>query len=239
MPSPEHWSAALREATEADGVRVLECHQRSPQVVQLLLSTRPSVAPPEIVRSVKGRLQYLLRAGHPRAFRRNYRLESVGSASCKVIEKYVEQQLGHHRMADPRVQERIARWQINDARIDLSRIRYSAHGQFIYNLHPVLVHADRWQYCGYEVMRRTHDMVLAVAAKKHLLLSKAGITADHLHLTIGCDVKISPQDVALGFLNNLAYAHGMRPVYQFGYYVGTFGAYDLERSGNRSVGNAY
>jgi hypothetical protein len=32
-------------------------------------------------------------------------------------------------------------------------------------------------------------------------------------------------DVALGFLNNLAYTQAMRPVYQFGGYIGTFGEY--------------
>ena len=26
----------------------------------------------------------------------------------------------------------------------------------------------------------------------------------------------SPESVALGFLNNLAYVHGMRPIYQYG-----------------------
>jgi len=31
----------------------------------------------------------------------------------------------------------------------------------------------------------------------------------------------------LSYLNNLAYAHGMRPRYQFGFYVGTFGPCSL------------
>jgi len=33
--------------------------------------------------------------------------------------------------------------------------------------------------------------------------------------------------VALGYLNNLAYAHGMTALYSFSYYVGTFGEYDM------------
>ena len=37
----------------------------------------------------------------------------------------------------------------------------------------------------------------------------------------------SPEEIALAYMNNLAFAHGMRPVYQFGYYVGTFGEYDM------------
>jgi hypothetical protein len=32
--------------------------------------------------------------------------------------------------------------------------------------------------------------------------------------------------VALGFLNNLAFVHGMKAVFQMGAFVGTFGEYD-------------
>jgi hypothetical protein len=44
---------------------------------------------------------------------------------------------------------------------------------------------------------------------------------------LGCGVAESPSTVALCYLNNLAYAQGMMPVYQYGYYVGRFGEYDL------------
>ena len=33
--------------------------------------------------------------------------------------------------------------------------------------------------------------------------------------------------MALAYLNNLAYAHGMKEMYCRGYYVGTFGEYDM------------
>jgi hypothetical protein len=33
--------------------------------------------------------------------------------------------------------------------------------------------------------------------------------------------------VGLSYLNNLAFAHGMRPLYQFGFYLGTFGPFDM------------
>ena len=31
----------------------------------------------------------------------------------------------------------------------------------------------------------------------------------------------------LGYMNNLAYVHGMKPAFRFSYYVGTFSEYDL------------
>jgi hypothetical protein len=44
---------------------------------------------------------------------------------------------------------------------------------------------------------------------------------------MGCGLNESPEEAALSYLNNLAHVEGMRPVYQYGYYVGTFGEYDL------------
>jgi hypothetical protein len=54
----------------------------------------------------------------------------------------------------------------------------------------------------------------------------AGILPDHVHLALGCPIDVAPIDVALGFLNNLAFVHEMRPVFQFGAFIGTFGEYD-------------
>jgi len=33
--------------------------------------------------------------------------------------------------------------------------------------------------------------------------------------------------VALSYLNNLVFAHGMKALFCFSYYVGTFGEYDM------------
>jgi len=52
-----------------------------------------------------------------------------------------------------------------------------------------------------------------------------GILPDHVHLALGCPLEMPPAEVVLAFLNNLAYAHGMKAVYQFGAYAGTFGEY--------------
>jgi hypothetical protein len=70
-------------------------------------------------------------------------------------------------------------------------------------------------------------MILKASRAKGHRLCRAGILADHVHLLLGCNLTEAPQEVALGYLNNLAYAQQMRPVYQFGFYVGTVGEYDL------------
>ena len=226
-PRELEWLDSLKAATEADGVRILEHRFKSDNVSQFLVSTRPDSAPPQIVRSLKGRLQYLVREQLHKAFRRNYSIHSVGSANLTAVEGYVASQLEHHRMADQRVQLRLAKYQIHCPEADLSLAMRGSHGEYHYNLHVVLVHVERWTEVRDDVLTAIREMVLKSSRAKGHRLARAGILADHVHLLLGCNLAESPQDVALGYLNNLAYAQGMRPVYQYGFYVGTVGQYDL------------
>ena len=49
---------------------------------------------------------------------------------------------------------------------------------------------------------------------------------------LGCNVTESPAEVALSYMNNLAWTAGMKRVFGFGFYVGTFGEYDLAQRGS-------
>jgi REP element-mobilizing transposase RayT len=228
-PPPEaNWFDALRDATAPDGVHLLEHRLTEKVASQFLLSTRPETPPPEAARSVKGRLQYIVKDKLPKAFRRNYGLWSVGTVNAKVIEQYIADQTRHHPMADPRVQRQFEAISIEGDSDALVSPRVSGHAQFCYNLHLVLVSRDRDIEIRPQVLEARRAMLLAAAAKKGHLIGKGQIVADHLHLALGCRLSESPQDVALGYLNNLAYADGMKPLFQFGYYAGTFSRYDLD-----------
>jgi REP element-mobilizing transposase RayT len=176
---------------------------------------------------MKGRLQYAVRQTLPRALQRNYALRSFGSVTRSAVEHYVAAQLEHHRMADARVQAMLERFQIVHADIDLSRARSTTHGIYWYNLHLVLVHRERWAEVREPMLERLRNMIEGVCRKKAYLLSRTGILPDHLHLALGCPLEMAPAEVALAFLNNLAYVHQMKAVFQFGAYVGTFGEYHL------------
>ncbi len=176
--------------------------------------------------SVKGRLQHLIRQRVPKAFRRNYSLRSIGSATREVVEEYVANQLGHHRMADPRVQSLLADFQKDYPKVDLSRPVFSAHGEYWYNLHVVIVNDERWMEIRREVLRGLIEMVERAAAKHAHRLSRIGLLADHMHLTMGCGIEESPEEIVLGYLNNCAFACGMKRVFRASYYVGTIGEYD-------------
>ncbi len=221
------WLVELQQATEADGVRILRHNFLQPGVSQFLVSTRPEVAPERIVWSVKGRLQHAVRRQRPKAFRRNYGLRSIGSATRETVEQYVRSQVAHHPMADPRVEEVLRAVQIDDPSVDLSVPRRSAHGLYWYNLQVCFMNDGRCMEIRPEPLLRVREMIVKSAAKRGHLLSTGGIVADHIHLTLGCNVEESPADVALSYMNNLAYACGMKRVFAFGFYVGTCGEYDL------------
>jgi hypothetical protein len=219
------WFADLAHALEADGLRVLGHRFQEPGVSQFSLSTLADTAPLFLVKRVKGRLQYLVRKSLPKAFQWNYALRSFGPATRAAVEGYIAAQLQRHPMADARVQAALERLQINCPEVDLSRPRGTSHGIYWYNLHVVLVHQERWREVREDVLEQVKSMVEGVCRKKEYLLSRAGILADHIHLAIGCPIEMPPCDIALSFLDNLAFAHGMKPVFQFGAFVGTFGEY--------------
>jgi len=221
------WLDPLSRAAENDGVRILKHEQRDERTSLFLLSTRPPVSPVHILRSVKGRLQYLVRDAMPRAFRRNYSLRSVGSAKRDVVENYISGQPGHHPMADERVQARLAAHQVQDPRVDLTAPRRSAHGQYWFNLHVVLVNEGRGMEIRDDVLALLGRAVERTAKKHGHALSCRAVLPDHIHVAMGCPEGQSPEEVALSYMNNCAHACGMKPVLRPSYYVGTFGEYDL------------
>jgi REP element-mobilizing transposase RayT len=227
FPDPVAWLKALKSRVEADGVRILEHRVVAPNVMQFLISSTPQLSPAQIIRSVKGRMQHEIKVEQPKAFRRNYFIHSIGSVNRAILQTYVADQLGHHPMADPRVESVLQKYQTQNSDVDLSYERTTAHGRFIYNLQVVLVNAGRWREIREDRLARTHEMIRKVAAKKDHMLSRSSILADHLHLTLGGGIDESPLQIALAYMNNLAFAQGMTPVLKYGFYAGTFGEYDL------------
>jgi REP element-mobilizing transposase RayT len=227
VPKSLDWFPELQTATESDHIRLLNHTFEPPKVSKFLVSTTPDVPPELIPQRVKGRLQYLLRQTMPRAFQRNYSLRSIGSTKRDKVEAYVASQLGHHPMADARVQQRLEKYQVFDKGVDLSRQRQTAHAIYWYNLHLVFVMRDRDMQLKDETLTAIRNMICAVVKKKGHVLSRAAILPDHIHLAIGCELGETPGEVALSYMNNLAFAVGMKPLFEYGYWVGTFGEYDL------------
>ena len=51
---------------------------------------------------------------------------------------------------------------------------------------------------------------------------------DHWHASLRGAIDQAPTDIAMVFMNNLAYMAGRDAIWQYGYYVGTFGEYDMD-----------
>jgi len=129
MPPGIQWKDKLSAAIEPDGLRLLEVHPTDTATVQFFLSTKPEVAPSEIVRSVKARLQVILRPSIPKLWQRQYSIASVGDAKNEVLQGYLAKQVEHHQIADPRTAERLSQAQFHDEQVDLGSLRSSSHGQ--------------------------------------------------------------------------------------------------------------
>jgi REP element-mobilizing transposase RayT len=228
LPSPDQWLDDLSTAVERDGVRILEYTFKAPNVCLLLVSTMPPVSPSRVVWSVKGRLQHLLTSSQPDTFRRNFSLTSVGDAKSDVVENYVASQLHGQPTLDVRNRKLLETFQLQFPEVRLDELAFTAHGRYLYNLHVVLVHDGRWQEVREVQLVRSRDMILSVAKKHEHRLSRVGLLGNHIHLTMRCSADVSPEDVALRYLNNFAFAHDMQRVFQFGYYVGTIGPYDMD-----------
>lgn len=196
-------------------------------VTQFLLSTEPIASPPDIVKSVKGRLQTILRPELIVAYRRNFRLTSVGDASIEVVENYVAAQLAHHRSsfaADPTKFESL---QYEDRSIDLSVPVNSAHGQYLIALHIVLVHAERFRIGDRKFLGLTKDFILRHAVENQHRISRLAILPDHVHFTVGVGYGQSACEIVLSYMNQVAAAHGGLKLWMDSFYVGTIGPYDM------------
>jgi REP element-mobilizing transposase RayT len=226
-PASLDWFRELQALCELDHIRLLQHEFKPPSVSQFLVSTQPQVAPRLITQRVKGRLQHLIRSALPNAFRRNYSLRSIGSTRRQKLDRYLASQLDHHPMADPRVQLRLPEYQIHHPEIDLSQPQQTLHAIYWYNLHLVFANDGRWREIDDQTLRNVRNMIEQTSKEKGHRLSRAAVVPDHVHLMLGCNLEESPQDVVLGYMNNLADACGGKQVFQFSYYAGTFSEYDL------------
>ncbi|MCA9066547.1 MAG: transposase, partial [Planctomycetaceae bacterium] len=226
LPPTDTWRPLLSALTENDGVRVLEGKQLANRSLVFLLSTTPAVAPPSIVKSVKGRLQALFRPELYVGFRRNFRLTSVGDANLSAVEEYVRSQLVHHHPGNEHPAW-LSEFQYTFPDTELARPINSAHGQYVIAFHLVLVHDGRWRTVTSDFLHRSARALRDAATKKQHRLSTLSLLLDHLHCTLGTSYRERPDEIVVSYMNNIAFRHGMLNLWMPSYYVGTIGPYDM------------
>ena len=227
--------ADLRAAMETcrplwhgDGLQ-LDTWQTNGARVQCLFTVTPAVAPSFCANRAKGRLQHALRqAGTPVSFRGNVGFRTLGDNTRQVVERYIARQAQKSDYADPRFRDLLGGFTVKDGQAVLAAPYVGAHGRYWYNLHVVLVVADRRvPMTRHESFRQARDTCFRIAAKKGHTLAAVSVMPDHIHLALRGNIEHSPLEIGLGFLNNLAFVLGYNRCWSEEFYVGTFSEYDL------------
>ncbi|MDB5388778.1 MAG: hypothetical protein JWM11_4424 [Planctomycetaceae bacterium] len=226
-PGTQSWLPELKSILESDGIRILN-HRFTTEASSLfLVSTRPEVLPIMIPQRIKGRLQHIVRNQHPQAFQRNYDLRSVGSTHRDKIEAYLASQLAHHSKSGKSQSADLADLQAIRPEVNLAQEIYTAHARHICNLHLVFVNDYRWCEVQIQKLEKVRAVILLASESKGHRLSRLSVLPDHIHLTIGYGLDESPLQIALSYMNNIAWVYDLQPVLMSSCYIAGFGEYDL------------
>ena len=227
---PEGVKEVLPDAAvgwERDGLRLLQSTASAQQIL-MTFSVKPHVAPVLFTARVKGRLQHALRqAGHRVRFSRKVAMRSIGENTRADVEQYIESQVRKEPLADPAFRELLEEFTVADPAVDLSLPTETLSGRYWYNLHVVLVTEHRFRIAEAARLRKLRDRSMRIAAKKGYAISRLSAMPDHVHIALRGNIEHAPQEIALAFQNNLAYAVGQVRVWQATYYVATFSEYDM------------
>ncbi len=195
--------------------------------IHVAFSTMPNVSPTFFVARVKGRLQHALRlAGTPVKFSRKVAFRSIGDNHTSEVEGYIAQQVEKEQFVDPRFAAMLKRFTFIDESVALDQPSESNSGRYWYNLHVVLVVADRARFTREEDFARLDRALVATAKTHHYRLAARAWMPDHVHLALRGNIAESPAEIALACMNNTAFALGQNAIWQFGFYAGTFSEYD-------------
>ncbi len=186
------------------------------------------MSPTFFVGRVKGRLQHALRvAGKPTSFSRKVSFRTIGENKRAQVEEYIVNQVPKEHFVDDRFAEMLQSFTQTNNSVRLQEPTETISGRYWYNLHVVLVTESRMRFTDKQSLTLIGDTCDRIAAKKSFAVSRRSVMPDHLHLSLRGDINQSPQDIALAYMNNIAFAFGQKAVFRPSYYVGTFGEYDM------------
>jgi len=226
-PDPEFFSE-LEKLWESDGIRLLDLSW-SPQVIQCACSVKPNVDPILFCSRIKGRLQHGLRSiRRSTKFSRKVGFRTIGENRRADVEAYIANQVSKASFIDERFASFLQRYTVCDPSISLTEPLATNSGRFWYNLHLVLVTEARMRFTDEASLEKLSRLFAAISFKKGYRVSTRAVMPDHVHLALGGNISESPEEIALGFMNNTAFAFGQQAIWRPGYYAGSFGEYDMD-----------
>lgn len=160
-------------------------------------------------------------------FSRKVAFRSLGENKRDEVEAYIAKQVTKEQFIDPRFAELISQYTRVNHDVRLQEPTATKRGRYWYDLHLALVTEQRDRFVDEVSLERIRTTCEKNAQKKGYLLGSYSVMPDHVHLAMRGNVEESPEEIALGFMNNIAFVFGQRPVLRPSYYVGTFGEYDM------------
>ncbi|MEZ5307172.1 MAG: transposase [Pyrinomonadaceae bacterium] len=209
---------------ESDELRLLEA-ETSGKCARVLFSVKPSLSPIIIATLAKGRLQYELRKWLPDlSFSRKVSLRSINSINRDQVDDYLSNQVKKDCFVDQKYRRKLDRFTWVERNAAASAPTLSRSGRYWYDLHLVFRTAFGLNFTPNHEMERIRDTLILISEKHGHRLRGYSLMPDHLHIALRGNIGWSPETIALNYMNNLAYAM-RRPIWQNGYYAGTFGDY--------------
>lgn len=217
----------IRPLWEQDGLRLLEAIW-DPEKVQLLFSTTPVLSPEYLAARAKGRLDHafrLARLGY--RLRRKVSVRAIGENTTRDVQHYLATQVSHARFVDSDFAALLERYSLEDPNVDLNEPVRSARGRYWCSLHLVFVMMRRLAAHDEATFRTIRSVVPGIACKHRHRIKRMSPMPNHLHIALTGHFSQTPEEIALAYQNNIAFAFGQKPIWQEGYYIGTIGQYAM------------
>ncbi len=217
---------ALAATWKTDGLE-LQSRAWTPEQIQMTFQTEPQVAPVFLAGRVKGRLQHAMRqAGMPCDFSRKTSVRSLGDNRSPEVEAYLRKQAVRAELADGRYRATLQAAGFEDAAVDLSAPTETSRGRYWFNLHLVVVTADRFRIGKEDFLAKVRAGVFAWAEETGSRLKAFAPMPDHVHVAARGNPERSPMELAEALWKSLNCAAGCCLMGE-NVYAGTFSEYGV------------
>ena len=217
---------AIRPAWQADGLHPILVESTTSHV-HITVQASPTISPVTLAARLKGRLQHALRKeGRPVDFSRKVSVRALAHNTRPVVEAYLRLQSERADLADPRYRQSLREAWREDASIDLSRPSETSSGRYWYDLHAVLVTADRYRFGAEHFLPRVRDELRQAAQSLGARIKAIAPMPDHVHLVMRGALEKSPAEMLQPMAEITARSAGFRLWGEV--YAGTVGEYSLD-----------
>ena len=217
-----------RENWRQAGINLLtsKCKEN---IILAAFEVSPEIAPVDFCRKIKGLLARQFRVnGINLNFSRAVSFRSLGHNTTEIVNQYVKNQVIKEDLADENFREHLKKYTLWDCQRDLSWASSTSYGLYWYNIHLVIVAAARdIRISKDKTFEKIKCTLPKIAAKNSCEIAHFAIVPDHIHISLAGNPKLTPFEIGLSFLNNLAYTLNVGKCWRDEFYVGTFSEYDL------------